>query len=55
MATAYQGMQQYAQAKALLQEALRLHPYNPVVLELMAQVRAQNQENTFSCMSNEYL
>lgn len=39
MATAYQGMEQYAQAKALLMEAARLHPWQPVVLYTLAEVR----------------
>lgn len=38
MATAYQGMEQFAQAKALLMEAARLHPWQPVVLYTLAEV-----------------
>lgn len=38
MATAYQGMEEYAQAKTLLSEAVRLHPRHPVVLATMAEV-----------------
>ncbi|KAF1807300.1 hypothetical protein V8B55DRAFT_1464414 [Mucor lusitanicus] len=38
MATAYQGMEEYAQARTLLTEAVRLHPRHPIVLATMAEV-----------------
>ncbi|KAI8641660.1 hypothetical protein BD408DRAFT_444096 [Parasitella parasitica] len=38
MATAYQGMEEYTQAKTLLNEAVRLHPRHPIVLATMAEV-----------------
>ena len=38
LATAYQGMEQFGQAKTLLNEAVRLHPCHPVVLVTMAEV-----------------
>lgn len=44
MATAYQGMEQYAQAKALLMEAARLHPWQPVVLYTLAEVRKRSRQ-----------
>lgn len=44
MATAYQGMEQYAQAKALLMEAARLHPWQPVVLYTLAEVRKSSRQ-----------
>jgi Tfp pilus assembly protein PilF len=44
MATAYQGMEEYAQAKTLLTEAVRLHPRHPVVLATMAEVLYELEE-----------
>lgn len=38
MATAYQGMEEYTQARTLLNEAVRLHPRHPIVLATMAEV-----------------
>lgn len=38
MATTYMSMQQYKQARTLLEEAVRLHPRHPVVLATMAEV-----------------
>lgn len=38
MATAYQGMEEFEQARTLLAEAVRLHPRHPVVLATMAEV-----------------
>ncbi|KAI8142454.1 hypothetical protein BJV82DRAFT_516862 [Fennellomyces sp. T-0311] len=38
LATAYQGMEQFVQARTLLNEAVRLHPSHPVVLGTMAEV-----------------
>lgn len=38
MATAYQRMEQYYQARGLLLEAIRLHPCHPVLLSTMAEV-----------------
>ncbi|KAI9472202.1 MAG: hypothetical protein EXX96DRAFT_642715 [Benjaminiella poitrasii] len=38
MASAYQAMDEYVQARTLLLEAVRLHPRHPVVLSTMAEV-----------------
>ncbi|KAI9491068.1 hypothetical protein BDB00DRAFT_767768 [Zychaea mexicana] len=38
LASAYQGMEQFVQAKGLLNEAVRLHPCHPVLLGTMAEV-----------------
>ncbi|KAG2227113.1 hypothetical protein INT45_003843 [Circinella minor] len=44
LATAYQGMEQFGQAKTLLNEAVRLHPCHPVVLVTMAEVLVELEE-----------
>ncbi|KAG2237222.1 hypothetical protein INT48_006626 [Thamnidium elegans] len=44
MATAYQGMEEYVQAKTLLFEAIRLHPRHPVLLATMAEVLYELEE-----------
>lgn len=44
MATAYQGMEEYVQAKTLLFEAIRLHPRHPVLLATMAEVLFELEE-----------
>lgn len=44
MATAYQGMEEYLQAKTLLDEAIRLHPRHPVLLATMADILYQLEE-----------
>lgn len=38
MATAYLGMEEYAQARTLLTEAVRLHPRHPILLATTAEV-----------------
>lgn len=53
MATAYQGMEQYAQAKALLMEAARLHPWQPVVLYTLAEV-SKTWGTTFTQGTNQW-
>ncbi|KAI7904030.1 uncharacterized protein BX663DRAFT_506150 [Cokeromyces recurvatus] len=44
MASAYQAMEEYMQARTLLAEAVRLHPRHPVVLSTMAEVLYELEE-----------